>query len=1165
MSLSLSSRRSAALLALVLGAASGSAAALPERLSEDTADALARLRANAGGEMKRNVMADSGFAQLRAAGSQPLMAGVAGQTPVERAQNFLSIYGAAIGVDHAATQLRAFRGSTDASGKQHVHLRQVHDGVPVFGARVAVHMTDAGVTGVSGVFVKNLDAVSLEATRDVTALRAGALAYAGKLHRGANLSIKSGQFVIYPVGLVQGHLQASRYAYEAIVGNGGEIKDRIFVDARTGEILDRFTLVPHVLNREAYNGDIATAPVLTETSLNKPADPPLINDPGHGATAASGAAPGVPADNLFVFAGGTWALYMNMFGRDGYDFCDGTGPCEPNVAAEAYSPLRAGGNHNLDFPGQIQQSVYLIGAACPNAYWNSESTNYCPGFDADDVVSHEWSHGYTEYTSNLVYAYQSGALNESYSDIFGETYDLTNNIEGPLGALTLDEHQYYEDGGSRWVVGEDLSEEAAALLLRDMWKPDDFPATTPGKATSGNFVCGSGDGGGVHTNSSVPNHAFAMIVDGTAGQGPAGTTGFERDSYNGQQFDGIGLIKAAHIYFQAQAHYQTETTDFPAHAEYLRASCDDLIGVNLKDPTGALSGQMITAADCEVVNKAMLATEMDLGSPTCPYVPVLKASGAPALCPGAATIFSEDWESGEGDWTKTSVGRFPEWEDDTRELRDFVLTNVLPNDHDSGTAAFAKNIPIGEPGGGTCQPGGDYSGAFTIDSPSFTIPAGAENLQIRFDHYVNTEATADGGQLEVSTDDGTTWTLVAQQDYIFNFPNSTLLGLADTSNNPDGGEFAWNGSDINAPSGAPVSNWGTTVVNLAAYATPGQTVKLRFKFAQEGCNGRDGWYIDDILVHSCPVLGIPTLTVESDYEAPDTDGSFTLSWDRPAGASGPDLIQVSETSCAPMVSDDAETDLAKWEATTEGTGAQAWSQSTTKANSGTNSFFTNYTNGADAAQLENVPASILTLKDAVTIPTEGETSLQYFDWFVHEGDDGIFVEVSEDDGATWVVLHQDQRFFGPEEAAPLLASEPMFARSHSLEDYVGKSIKVRFRFQSGGEDRPASTPFGWYLDDIAIVNDNWGDLLTTPDTSETLEGQLDGDRCYRVRTSFDIDGTDYPSQFSNIEAVTVDAGIIPPPPPVPGLNRISNNRLGGALHPATLLLLALVGLARRRR
>ena len=67
--------------------------------------------------------------------------------------------------------------------------------------------------------------------------------------------------------------------------------------------------------------------------------------------------------------------------------------------------------------------------SCPNANWNGVTTNYCNGVTSDDVVSHEWGHAYTEYTSGLIYQYQSGALNESYSDVWGETLDLINGRE----------------------------------------------------------------------------------------------------------------------------------------------------------------------------------------------------------------------------------------------------------------------------------------------------------------------------------------------------------------------------------------------------------------------------------------------------------------------------------------------------------------------------------------------------------------------------------------------------------------------------------------------------------------------------------------------------------------------------------------------------------------
>ena len=67
---------------------------------------------------------------------------------------------------------------------------------------------------------------------------------------------------------------------------------------------------------------------------------------------------------------------------------------------------------------------------CPNANWNGVTTNYCNGVTSDDVVAHEWGHAYTEYTSGLIYQWQSGALNESYSDIWGETLDLINGRDG---------------------------------------------------------------------------------------------------------------------------------------------------------------------------------------------------------------------------------------------------------------------------------------------------------------------------------------------------------------------------------------------------------------------------------------------------------------------------------------------------------------------------------------------------------------------------------------------------------------------------------------------------------------------------------------------------------------------------------------------------------------
>ena len=229
--------------------------------------------------------------------------------------------------------------------------------------------------------------------------------------------------------------------------------------------------------------------------------------------------------------------------------------------------------------GKTMRTVLLVNDQCPNAYWNGTTTNYCPGFDEDDVVSHEWSHAYTEYTHGLIYSYQSGALNESYSDIFGETVDLLNGVDGSGGNDNVNHAEYGDNGtgvivkmggGERFQLGEDFQglSQPAAGILRDMYTPTAFG--NPDKVTSTLYSCGADDGGGVHNNSGVPNHAYALAVDG--------------GSFNGQTITGIGLTKAAAIWFRAESVYQTPSTNFAAHEQAIATSCSDLINQNIYEP-----------------------------------------------------------------------------------------------------------------------------------------------------------------------------------------------------------------------------------------------------------------------------------------------------------------------------------------------------------------------------------------------------------------------------------------------------------------------------------------------------------------------------------------------------------------------------------------------------
>ena len=149
------------------------------------------------------------------------------------------------------------------------------------------------------------------------------------------------------------------------------------------------------------------------------------------------------------------------------------------------------------------------------------------------------------------------------------------------------------DASYKWLMGEDVDVFNGAL--RDMWNPTCY--SNPGKVTDTAFyVCSTADNGGVHVNSGIPNHGFALLADG--------------GTYNGQTVASIGLTKAAHIYYRAQTVYQVFDSDFADHADALEASCSDLVGQPLNALFGGPSSERITAADCAQVATMIAAVEL---------------------------------------------------------------------------------------------------------------------------------------------------------------------------------------------------------------------------------------------------------------------------------------------------------------------------------------------------------------------------------------------------------------------------------------------------------------------------------------------------------------------------------------------------------------------------
>lgn len=998
---------------------------------------LEKLRQAAGGQLVSHVAIETAnYDFVLAPAGAVLFVGSLSRKPEERAFEFLQAHGALIGVraasprptdgvrraSLASPELELARVDRDEIGQIHVRLQQIYQGLPVFGAELIVHMNENGVTGLNGTFVPALDvdpnpAVSaqLAAGRAIVRL----LKEKKDAEKAAALRVVGTRLLVYRTGLLEGYFGGNRLAH-AVEVEGEDLRELVFVDAHTGSVLQRVSLRHDAKNRIVYAPEYD--PLFVQRTESGP--PSVI--------------PGV--NRLFDFAGQTYDFFQRGFTRDSYNAL-----------------------------GHVMESVLLVNTVCPNAYWNGATTNYCPDFDVDDVVSHEWGHAYTEFTHGLIYAYQSGALNEAYSDIWGESVDLNNGVDGDAGSNNALRTDADPDppSSNRWLMGEDIHvlNDPTLGIFRDMWWPERF--ADPEKVSSANYHCTSDDGGGVHTNSGVPNHAYTMLVDGK--------------TFNGQTVSGIGFIKAAHIYYRAMTNYQISTTNFVGHANALEQSCSDLrlAGTNLKDPfTGLLSGQVVNATDCQQVTKAIAAVEMRNPVP-CDFQPILDPN-APAICNGNRPIYTEDWESGMDGWTLESVGVTPDWPN-----YNWAVRGSLPSAR-AGSAAFAKN-PIE----GTCAPGGDISGRFAVTSPLITLPAGSSNFELRFDHFVETELTYDGGNVLISVNGGA-FALVPQSAYVFNAPPSQLGNaipqpVGDGNTNPKAGEWAWHGTN----EGTTFGSWGTTIVNLSALANAGDTVRIKFDFGNDGCNGVTGWFVDTVQVYSCPVLTGPTLAIGSGYENPDTDGSYTLTWTRPAGASGPDTLQESTTSCAPLFSDNAESGFAKWDLST---GVFTWQTGPTKPQHSSNVFF--------AKVPEAFGGSLtMTTKNFISLPAAGATLLKWLDWNVNEPDDKVFVEVSEN-GTTWVEVYSNDRNAFAEDAAAAFATEPLVARQVNLSAFNGKAIKVRFRLFHGNLEYFQNSQNGWYVDDISVLSENWTDVVTTTGLSHTVTGRNTGTYCYRVRTRY---------------------------------------------------------------
>src|SRR4051794_14862299 len=158
---------------------------------------------------------------------------------------------------------------------------------------------------------------------------------------------------------------------------------------------------------------------------------------------------------------------------------------------------------SIDAQGLPLLGLVHYGENYDNAFWDGAGHMFFGDGDGRlltqttagiDVIGHELTHGVTQHEANLVYSGQSGALNESISDVFG--------IQIKQRALRQSAAE------SDWLIGADIVGPELAPALRSMKAPGTANAHDDQPADMDGYV----EGGDVHTNSGIPNRAFAVVA-----------------------------------------------------------------------------------------------------------------------------------------------------------------------------------------------------------------------------------------------------------------------------------------------------------------------------------------------------------------------------------------------------------------------------------------------------------------------------------------------------------------------------------------------------------------------------------------------------------------------------------------------------------------------------
>lgn len=473
--------------------------------------------------------------------------------------DFLGNVKAALKIEDPNQELEMVNMESDELGMTHIQLQQKFKNIPVYGGEIWLHTKGEKIDVLNGrnFPTPNLPSITPSLTEDkaiafamTDVAKKSIVQKAGVTGKLLGKMQNTAELIIYHK---DGNFADERLTYNLTIRPNMLERWTYFVDANTGEVLKKFNNTcsldgPFTATARDLAGISRTFSVQQAGSTYYMLD---TQRPMYNKTTSK-----LPDDPV----GGIWTIDAQNSTSDNMKYSQITSNSlnswNPTAVSAHYNSgicydyyRTKFGRNSLDGKGSSVISVINIadddGRGMDNAYWNGEFMGYGNGRDAFkplagslDVAGHEMTHGVVEATARLEYQNQSGALNESFADVFGVLIDRDD-----------------------WTLGEDVVKPGAfpSGALRSVSNPNQGGRNDPGyqPRTMSQYAnlpnTEEGDNGGVHVNSGIPNYAFYLFASNT----------------------NVGKDKAEQVYYRALTKYLTRTSKFvDARLAVVRAAAD---------------------------------------------------------------------------------------------------------------------------------------------------------------------------------------------------------------------------------------------------------------------------------------------------------------------------------------------------------------------------------------------------------------------------------------------------------------------------------------------------------------------------------------------------------------------------------------------------------------